>query len=151
MIDIGEVTSWFVAAMTAEDLVVGDGEAPLDAGWSEGTPNVGTFTPYVVLKQQGPVVSTTGDTPLCDSNAVRFDVPYQLLSYGLGRVESDALASTARGVLHNLVGRHLCGDLRVSADQVRIVAVQGASRDDSTYPKFWSAVTNFTVNVARVQ
>ena len=66
------------------------------------------------------------------------------------RVASDTLAAAARSTLHAMTGRHECGDLRVNADQIRMMSVQGATRDDSTYPKFWLSVTNFTVNVARV-
>lgn len=150
MIDVGEVTTWFVDALTAEDFVVGDGEAPLAGGWSEGQPNAGEFVAYLVIKQQGPIVSSFGDTPLCDSTATMLVVPYQLVAYGTSRVSADDLGAQARSFLHAMAGVYECGDLTVKSDQVRMTGVQGASRDDSTYPKFWSSVTNFTVNVARV-
>jgi hypothetical protein len=148
LIDVGEVTTWLIGALSVNH-EVGDGEAPPAAGWSDGTPNKGTFVAYVVIKQQGPITSTLTDTPLCDMNAIRYEIPYQMVSYEITRAESDALAADARDSLKSLTGMVECGDLTVNADQVRIRTVEGASRDDSTFPKFWMSVTNFTVNVAR--
>jgi hypothetical protein len=149
LIDVGSVTSWLITELLATPMAVGDGEAPLDAGWSEGVPNSGSFTPYVVIKQQPQVTSTMTDTPLCDANAVRFEVPYQLVVYDISRAAADTLASAVRDRLKALTGKVACGDLTANADQIRIRSVQGGTRDDSTFPKFWMASTNFTVNVAR--
>jgi len=149
LIDVGEVTSWFVTSLTTAEFVMGDGEAPLEGGWSEGQPNAGEFVEYLVIKQQGPVTPALGDTSLCDSTAKFMAIPYQLVAYQTTRVASDVLAAAARATLHAMTGRHVCGDLTVNADQIRMTSVSGATRDDSTYPKFWLSVTNFTVNVAR--
>lgn len=149
MIDVGEVTSWFVTAFNDVELLTGDGEAPLAGGWSEGTPNAGEFAPYLVLKQQPAITPSIGDSSMCDSTAKRLEVPYQLVAYQTTRVAADSLAAASRTVLSDMTGRYVCGDLTINADQIRVTAAQGASRDDSTYPKFWSSVTNFTVIVAR--
>ena len=90
-----------------------------------------------------------GATSLCDSTARWIEIPYQLVAYQVTRAASDVLAGAVRSTLDAMTGRHVCGDLTVNADQIRITSAQGGSRDDSTYPKFWASVTNFTVNVAR--
>lgn len=149
MIDVGEVTSWLLTQLDGADFLVGDGEAPLDGGWSEGQPNAGSFVEYLVLKQAPAVVPAGDGVSLCDSTSKWLRIPYQLVAYQTSRVSADVLAASARTTLAGLEGREVCGDLTVSAHQLQITAVQGAARDDSTYPKFWSSVTNFTVIVAR--
>jgi hypothetical protein len=149
LIDVGEVTSWLLEELGGHGIEVGDGVAPEASGWPEGTPNQGTFVEYLVLKPSGPTTANNNDIPLCDVNAVRFALPYRLEAFGVDRVASDNLAATARGWLKDFEGRPVCGDLIPRADQTWITSVMGASRDDSTHPKMWSSITNFTMNVAR--
>ena len=147
MIDVGEVTTWLCGYL-GSTMLIGDGVAPLAGGWAEGAPNSGVFTPYVVV-HSGPVSPTLTNTPLCSSQAGLLALSYRVVAYDVGRVEADALAAAARYQLKRATGHPQCGDMRVSAHQMFITGVSGATRDDSTNPKLWSATTNFTVNATR--
>lgn len=150
MLDVGEVTTWVVSLLADGGALVGDGAVPPEAGWSQGTPNVGEFVEYLVVKQTPALTTSAGVASLCDSTPVSLPIPYQVVAYQMTRTGADELAASARTLLHQATDRHDCGDLQVNADRILITAVQGGTRDDSTSPKFWLSTTNFTVNVARV-
>ena len=156
MISLGEVTTFVVAKMAEHlgplDVLVGDGVAPLDGGWGEGTPNTsGGFVPYVVIKANSAASNQT-DVPLCSTVPVRLSIQYVMTAHHISRAAADALAETARRFLKALDGppHHVqLGDISFRTNQVWIDSVSGAYRDDSTHPKFWSAATNFRAVVAR--
>lgn len=156
MIDIGIVTSALLehlpAAMLPLVYPVGDGVAPEKAGWPDGSPNTRTrFVPYFVLKYSGAVGSLITDTPLCTTYATRFAINYSLVSYDNDRVLADSMASVGRKALNNLgeMNDQQCGDLLARFHHIFIDSMSGAARDDSVFPKMWSAATNFRLDVAR--
>lgn len=157
MIDAGEITTFLVELLSTAAVqpecpypgtLVGDGVAPENAGWPTGTPNVGEFVPYLVLKPSGPIATGT-NIPLCDSNGVFFAVPYQVVAWHNGRTDADNLASWARKALRSVYTEAELADLKVKMNQTAIDSVVLASRDDSTFPKLWSSTTSFHVNATR--
>lgn len=158
MIAAGEVTTLLVEilalATEGEDcpfpgVLIGDGVAPDEAGWATGQPNASDFVPYLVVKPTGSV-ATVASTPLSESVGVFFPITYSLTAYHYSRVNADVLAAWSRDAFLADNGTHDIGDLTVKMRQAAIDSLALASRDDSTYPKLWSSVTNVHVNAARV-
>lgn len=147
MLALGDVTTYVLQQFAAvSEFPVGDGVAPPDAGWPEGTPNsAGAFVPYFVLSMMS--TGSFGLNPLCSTVPRRFDVTMRLVAYEHGRAEADALAYRGRGWLLGGVGPGSAGDLSLTG-QVWLDAVSGAVRDDSTFPQLWSSATTFRVSVA---
>jgi hypothetical protein len=153
LFDIGIVTDEVLEHLenAMAPLMVGDGVAPAAAGWIEGTPNSEAgFVEYLVLKYAGSAGGELANTPLCSTNPVLYRVGYSLASYALDRRGADALAEASRDALALLPGRSSGGgDSTWASVGAWMDSFSGASRDDSTNPKLWTASTNFHLNVAR--
>lgn len=148
---MGEATTALCGLLMAGGLVVGDGVAPEEGGWVEGAPNSpGGFVPYVVVKPSGAVTAHQGGYALCMTTAVMISAPYTVTAYEHSRIEADRLAALSRAVMKS--GRWavpFSSDLVLKQNSLYIDSVVGASRDDSVYPKMWSAATNLRLVLAR--
>lgn len=153
MIDVNEFTNLLLDEFgrLIDPVPVGDGVAPLEAGWVEGTPNSPSgFVEYLVLRCSGQITPTYNSVPLCSNVPTMLTFPYSLTAFANSRVAADDLAGLSREVMVDMPVREMAGDLEFKASHVQLVSITGASRDDSTNPKMWSATTNFRIDVARI-
>lgn len=150
LIDLGEITSGLLGLLSAvSPYPVGDGIAPPEAGWLEGTPNSASgFEPYLVLSGLTTgALSPAALTPLCSTYAQRFDMSYRFVGYGSSRQMADDVAAMGRELLDELDPAALALTGMI-VSQLWFDAATGASRDDSAYPPMWASATTFRVSVA---
>lgn len=149
MIDTGALTVLLLNHLTMGDppLLVGDGVAPLEGGWTGGTPNTGEFKAYSVLSFQG-AAPTHPDVDKADPEwATRWGVGH----YGGSRAQADWIATLSRArILTSL--KQLFGD----SDVFKVVSIVwtglgGMSRNDQVDPPYWSASDTLILSVSRVR
>lgn len=153
MIDVYHFTNHLLGELgrLMDPVPVGDGVAPLEAGWIEGTPNSPSgFVEYLVLRYSGQITPTYNSVPLCSNSPTMLTFPYTLAAFSNSRSDADKLAGLSRLMMADLPSRAVVGDLEFKASHVQLASITGASRDDSTNPKMWSASTNFRIDVARI-
>jgi hypothetical protein len=159
VIDIGSITTWLCenmrTAMYEYSFATGDGVAPTDGGWPQGTPNTDeNFVPYIVITAEGNAISQSVGVALCSTVPYIAQLPYRMDAYDQTRAGADALASIARDEVKKLGRTSLAppvGDLVLNPSQIFIDSASGAMRDDSTFPKFWMARTGLRLWVSRNQ
>lgn len=152
-LNVGEATTWLRGYLgTALDpVLVGDGVAPEDGGWAEGTPNSASgFAEYVVLKGER-TSNMQARTALCRTFSDSFHMAYRLSSFHTSRSAADDLLADAVEVMRTLgdAGTVAVGpQMEVYGHQLWLDSVGGAVRDDSTYPKLWSSQASFRLGMA---
>jgi hypothetical protein len=151
VIDIGAMTEMVIPLLASDgvtaDLMVGDGVAPNDAGWTTGTPNTGGFVPYTVLGFDG---ATPVNPDLAKADP-EWSTRWSMRHYGATRPQADWVALAAR--------RRILGVLQLPfgvEDPFRTIGITWNSlgpmqRNDTTDPPYWSASDSLILVVSRVR
>lgn len=151
MLDVGAMTDLLLGLLTSDgvnaDLLVGDGVAPLEGGWTTGTPNTGGFVPYVVLGFEG-AMPTNSDLAYADPE---WTTRWSMRHYGATREQADWIATAAR--------TRILGALQLpfgTVDPFRSIGINWSSlgamqRNDATDPPYWSSSDNLNLVVSRVR
>lgn len=149
MIDTGSMTFLLLHHLSVGDptLLVGDGVAPQEGGWTGGTPNTGSFTPYSVLAFQG-----AGPThPDVDKADPEWATRWSIGHYGGSRAQADWVATLSRTRLLASL-KQIFGD----SDPFKVISIVwtglgGMSRNDQVDPPYWSASDTAILTVSRVR
>lgn len=133
-----DLTDWILDYMRGQNLVVGDGEAPAQGGWTGPMQDPSSdFIQYVVLSP-GTVGDPTG--PLADTQA-DFVVPYSITSYGLNRSMAEKTSEAARQVAVDAPRTMvLLGNSSWVIQQVRASSIGGVVRNDNAESAKYSEI-----------
>lgn len=129
MISIGALTDTVTAHLAASTLV-GDGLAPREGGWDQGTPNAGSFKSYTVL------ACDQGAPALDDLTYPDWEVFFTLRHYGGSRKQCDWQADAVRSLIQALLDQ-TSGTYKVIG--VRWRSLGGPVHVDQTNPPLWQA------------
>lgn len=147
MISTGAMTQMLLSVLSSSGVLIGDGVAPKEAGWSSGTPNTGEFVAYSVLGFAG----ASPSNPEIHHRDPEWSTSWSLRHYGGGREQADWVADKVRTALMS-VDRAPFG----SVDAHRVIGVQwvslGAlSRNDTVDPPYWQSQDLVTLLTSRVR
>lgn len=139
MLDRGTLTDQILFHLTdGTGLLVGDHTAPKDGGWSSGTPNTGTFVAYSVL-MAGSVMITPNSF---DKSKFDARANYTVRTYGMGRKQTDDIASQVRARFETSPKSSISGHIPRLFWCSQIGAVERISSND---PASWRITDAFTV------
>lgn len=125
-------------------LLVGDGIAPKEGGWSEGQPGEGKFVPYTVVST-GPA-SANQRSPLgVDNDSWRAD--YSFRAVGGSRQQADWVADRIREVAHDFPKDY--GDPQWRVIRVQFTSLGAVSRNDQVDPPYWELSDSVSLWVER--
>jgi hypothetical protein len=148
MIDTGAMTNLIETTLEGSpaDLLVGDGIAPLEGGWTLGTPNLGGFAAYTVLAFDG----ATPINPDVAKAEPEWSTRWAMRHHGGSREQADWVALVSRSRLTQMLQKQF------GVDPFKVIGVQwnqlGAmSRNDSVDPPFWTASDSVILVVSRVR
>lgn len=140
MINTGLLTDELLDHMTAQGVLVGDGVAPKEGGWTSGAPNVEAFTAYTV-------VSYDGGSPAMEGLQTypEWLVIFALRHYGGSRLQVDWASNKARNAVNGINSTVF--------DAHKVIGVQwrslgAVSRIDQTDPSMWQAFDSVSLHCA---
>lgn len=136
----GPLTDWLLehieASLTERNvlLLVGDGVAPKEGGWTGGQPGKGKFKPYVVVTTG--IARHNAADPLANGDGSWLAM-YNLRGVGGSRQQAEWAADQGREALN--AARQIPLDLGGpwTMQQARYETLGGVSRNDSTDPPYW--------------
>jgi hypothetical protein len=145
VISIPALTDIVLTAMRSNGIMVGDGVAPMEGGWSSGTPNVAGFTPYTVLAFNG----ATPTNPEIVASDPDWSCAWLLRHFGGSREQADWVGDQMR----NNVVATLKQKFGV-ADPYKVSGIVwsnlGAlSRNDQVDPPYWQSQDSVTLLTSR--
>lgn len=148
MISTGALTDLFLDALRSSGVIVGDGVAPGEVGWSSGTPNTGVFVAYSVLGFGG----ASPANPDVDHSDPEFTTNWSLRHYGGSREQADWVADRVRAAVH-VVAKVPFGQ---QSDRHRVIGVRWVSlgqlsRNDTVDPPYWQAQDSVQLMTSRVR
>lgn len=143
MINIGALTDAVIAHLSGEGLLIGDGIAPKESGWTQGSPNVDRFIPCTVIGTEAAVPSLDGLGMLPE-----WEVAFTLRHYGGARRQCDFQAHAARVAFQSVDGLSF-GDPVHRIIRVRWSSLGGLVRLDQLNPPFWQAYDQVAVMCSR--
>lgn len=133
MIDIGALTDVMLTTFTPT-LLVGDGVAPKESGWTKGSPNIDRFVACTVIGTEGAVPALDGLLELPE-----WEVTVSLRHYGGTRQQCDYQAHAARVVLMTMRDKTF-GSPAHKVIGIRWRTLGGLTRIDQTDPPFWQSI-----------
>ena len=149
MIDIGHMTTLLLDTLATGDpaLMIGDGVAPTEGGWTGGTPNTGSFAAYSVLSFTGAAPAN----PDVNSADPEWATRWALNSHGGSRAQADWMAYQVRKRILTALKQTFAED-----DVFKIIAISWNSlgamvRNDQVDPPYWSTSDNLILTVSRVR
>ena len=124
-------------ASPASPILVGDGIAPEEGGWTAGQPGRGEFVPYVTLSGGS---GTPAPANHLGDRFADWVVSYQLRATGASREQADWIGDRASAALWAHVGDkvNLDGTTWKLID-LRLPNRGAPSRTDATDPPYWEA------------
>lgn len=128
----------------AGKVLVGDGIAPLEGGWSEGQPGEGEFRTYITINA-GPA-RANNKSPLGMSND-SWLVDYSVRAVGGNRQQADWAADRFREALVVFPSNY--GDPNWRVIKRQFVALGAAARNDQVDPPYWELVDSVGLWVER--
>lgn len=138
-IDRGKFTDYLLGLLhdtgELDNFGIGDGEAPVDAGWS-GDANApsSVFVPYVVLT---PAAASRSQGTFADPQDT-WQLPYVLAAVGVQRQQSDWIAQRALDAFEASKKQKVeLGTARWKIIDVSAQILGAPQRQDSTEPPFW--------------
>lgn len=141
----GPLTAWVLKvlrdalaeAAPSSPILVGDGVAPEEGGWSAGQPGRGSFAPYVTLAGGS---ATPAPVNHIGDRFVDWIVTYQLRATGASREQVDWIGDRVAGVLWARVGAKLTLDGETwKVVDLRLPSRGAPGRTDTTDPPYWEA------------
>lgn len=133
---------YLTTQLADKDILVGDGHAPADGGWTGGQPGEGSFQPYVVLAT-GPAQKQSRDPLATDDTS--WLATYTVKSVGALRSQTDWTADQARKVLADFRFKHINLDGDWAIRQTTFPRLGGVDRNDATDPPTWEQVDQVSV------
>jgi hypothetical protein len=136
----GPLTDWLLdyledrLAASDSALLLGDGIAPVEGGWTGGQPGKGEFRAYLVVSTG--VVRHRDNDPLAGGDS-SWLASYGLRGVGGSRQQADWAADQGREALNAArnIDLDLGGPWRMQ--QARYESLGGVSRNDNTDPPYW--------------
>lgn len=137
----GPLTDWLLDRLESElseinsAVLLGDGIAPEDGGWTGGQPGVGQFRAYTVITTAA--ATRLHASPIGDS-ANSWSAGYVFRSVGGSRQQAEWAADRTRVALDRVKKINLdlmTGTWRLT--KVHYETLGGVSRNDSTDPPYW--------------
>ena len=138
----GLLTDWLldhledVLTASSTALLLGDGIAPEDGGWTGGQPGQGVFRPYVVVTPG--TAGRNQQDPAGDSDS-SWRVNYTMRAVGGSRQQVEWSGDKARAALSVLTKVQLDLDGAWTVQQARYETLGAPARNDSTDPPYWEA------------
>ena len=136
------ILDYLGTALDDTGILIGDGIAPKQGGWSGGEPGVGDFVPYVVLTT-GPAQKQARD-PLARENT-SWLATYTTRHVGALRQQTDWCADKVREALVEYRPKLLHLDSKWSVVQTTYPSLGPITRNDTTDPAYWELVDNVSV------
>lgn len=133
----------YLESETSNGLLVGDGMAPLDGGWTGGEPGKGDFVPYVVLST-GPAQKQSRD-PLGGMENSSWLATYTTKHVGALRQQTDWAADQVRKAMVKFRPAHIDLDGDWAIVQTTYPQLGAISRNDAVDPPYWELVDNLSV------
>ena len=132
----------------ADIMLIGDGYAPEDGGWSDGQPGRGKFVPYAIVSTgQG----SPGQREPLGAKDASWVQAYSLRYVGGSRQQTDWAADRGRVLLDTYAPRNLPLSPTKSwrVQQVQFTSLGAISRNDTVEPPYWECVDAVNVWLER--
>lgn len=146
----GAITDWLLTAVrdVAHDFLVGDVEAPREAGWqSDPSDPAATFIPYIVF------TPNAASSPLGGLNdpATDWRLPYTGTSYGVNRRQVEDLADTVRTALSNVnkVPITTADGSTWKILTIQFLSIGGMGYTNAVQPTAFSQTDSFTIMISK--
>lgn len=123
-------------------VLVGDGIAPKEGGWTGGEPGKGDFVPYVVLST-GPAQKQSRD-PLAQDNT-SWLATYTTRHVGALRQQTDWCADKVREALVEFHPKTIHLDSKWRVLQTTYPRLGAITRNDTTDPAYWELQDDVSV------
>lgn len=143
MINVGALTDALVAHLSAQGLLVGDGQAPKESGWTQGSPNMDRFVPCTVIGSESAIPSLDGLDELPE-----WEVAFTLRHYGGARKQCDFQAHAGRVAFQGVSGLSFGSPVH-RVIRIRWASLGGIVRMDQTTPPFWQAFDQVSLICSR--
>lgn len=136
------ILDFLTAALQPHGILVGDGIAPNDGGWTGGQPGEGNFRSYVVVSTLQASKGFQDPVPGGDTS---WRASYGLRSVGALRHQSDWTADKARQAMKDYKPKHidLDGDWRVLKTSFETLGP--VTRNDTSDPAYWELLDTATI------
>jgi len=149
VIDTGHMTVLLLNTLALGDpqLLVGDGVAPRDGGWTEGTPNTGSFSAYTVLN----FVGAAPAHPDIDKADPEWATRWSMSHSGGSRAQADWVATQARTRILTALKATFGDDDTFKIIGIVWTTLGGMSRNDQVDPPYWNSSDSLILTVSRVR
>lgn len=143
----GPLTDQILNDIKAEDLRIGDAEAPESGGWDDDPDSdnasynaYGVLVPATVPELRGPIGDSSSDA----------QVAYVINGYGLSRSHTERYMDHVRKVVVAMARRIVVlGDSSWKIQQVRCDSIGGVSRNDSIEPSEYSQTDVYVLYLSK--
>lgn len=143
----GALTAHLISELTADGLLIGDGEAPPAGGWDDD-PNApgSSFFPYLIVNP----MAANDPTGSVGDSSYDYRVPYSVTSVGISRHQAETYADMGREKLVALERTTVTldgGGWKIQ--QSRANSIGGMSRNDSVEPSEFSQSDVVTIWISK--